>query len=60
MVMASVAPSARAEPVSLKTMKGRTNCVTEFPKFETVSPGPVLPEVAVQSAASPVAAFFGP
>src|SRR5437762_7911283 len=36
--IASVAPSASADPVSLKTIRGSANCVTELPKFETVSP----------------------
>jgi hypothetical protein len=36
--VAAAAPSATAEPVSLKTMSGRANCVTELPKFEIVSP----------------------
>ena len=38
MKIASVAPSASADPVSLKTISGSANCVTEFPKFEIVSP----------------------
>jgi hypothetical protein len=36
--VAAAAPSATAEPVSLKTMSGRANCVTALPKFEIVSP----------------------
>ena len=36
--VAAAAPSATADPDSLKTISGSANCVTEFPKFEIVSP----------------------
>jgi hypothetical protein len=36
--IAAAAPRATADPVSLNTMSGIANCVTDVPKAETVSP----------------------
>ena len=36
--IAAAPPSATAEPVSLNTMSGIANCVTEVPNAEIVSP----------------------
>jgi len=42
--VAAAAPSATAEPDSLKTMSGSANCVTLLPKFEIVSPTKNFPK----------------
>ena len=38
MNIAAAPPSATAEPVSLNTISGIANCVTEVPNAEIVSP----------------------